>query len=66
MWRLAETLVVAPAAVQCVGEDCPSTTLNGDGGVPSLSPWVGRVLVTFAEALGRSQPDMYVPAQHNT
>ena len=25
-----------------------------------------RVRVTFAEALGRSQPDLYVPAQHNT
>ena len=25
-----------------------------------------RVRVAFAEALGRGQPDLYVPAQHNT
>ena len=36
-WRLAETLGVAPAAVQCVGADCTSVTLGSNGGVPSQS-----------------------------
>ena len=52
-WHLAETLGVAPPAVQYVGADCTSATLGGDGGVPSQSLWVDRVWVTFAEALGR-------------
>ena len=65
-WRLAETLGVALAAVQYVGADCTSATLGGDGGVPCQSPWVDSVRVTFAEAIGRSQLDLYVPAQHNT
>ena len=65
-WHLAETLGVAPAAVQYVGADCTSATLGSDGGIPSQSPWVDRVRVAFAEALGRSRPDLYVPAQHNT
>ena len=65
-WHLAETLGVAPAAVQCVGADCTSATLGSDGGVPSQSPWVDKVRVAFAEALGRGRPDPYVPAQHNT
>ena len=51
-WRLAETLGIAPAAVQYVGADFTSTTLGSDGGVPSQSPWVDRVRVAFAEALG--------------
>ena len=63
-WRLAETLGVAPAALQYVGAECTFATLSGDGGVPSQSPWVDRVRVTFAEALGRSQSDVCVPAQH--
>ena len=29
-------------------------------------PWVDRVKVAFAEALGRGRPDLYVPVQHNT
>ena len=53
--RLAETLGDAPAAVQYVGPNCTSTTLGVDGGVPSKSPWVDRVQVAFAEALGRGQ-----------
>ena len=65
-WRLAETLGVAPAAIQYVGADCNTTTLGGDGGVPSQSPLVDRVRVTFAEALGRGRPNLYVPVQHNT
>ena len=65
-WRLAETLGVAPAAVQYVGADCTSATLGSDGGVPSQSPWVDRVWAAFASALGRGRPDLYVPAQHNT
>ena len=55
-WRLAETLGNGPAAVRYVGADCISATLDGDGGVPSQSPWVDRVRVAFAEALGRSSP----------
>ena len=65
-WHVAETLGVAPAAVQYVGAKCTSTTLGDDGGVPSQSPAVDRVRVTYAEALGRGGPDLYVPAQHNT
>ena len=65
-WRLAASLGVAPAAVQYVGADCTSATLGSDGGVPSQSPWVDRVRVAFAEALGRGRHDLYVPAQHNT
>ena len=65
-WHLAEKLGVTPAAIQYVGADCTSATLGSDGGVPSQSPWVDRVRVAFAEALGRSRPDLYVPAQHNT
>ena len=64
--RLAAWLGVAPAAVQYVEADCTSATLGSDGGVPSQSPWVDRVRVAFAEALGRGRPDLYVPAQHNT
>ena len=40
--------------------------MDNDGGVPSQSPWVDRVRVAFAEALGRGRPDLYIPAQHNT
>ena len=64
--RLAASLGVAPAAVQYVGAHCTSATLGSDGGVPTQSPWVDRVRVAFAEALGRGRPDLYVPAQHNT
>ena len=49
-----------------MGADCTSATLGSDGGVPSQSPWVDRVRVAFAEALGCGRPDLYVPAQHNT
>ena len=61
-WPLAESLEVARKAVQYVGADCTSATLSSDGGVPSQSPWVERVRVAFAEALGRGHPDLYVPA----
>ena len=57
-WRLAASLGVAPAAVQYVGGDCTSATLGSDGGVPSQSPWVDRVHVAFAEALGRGRPHL--------
>ena len=60
-WRRAETL-----AVQHVGADCTSATLGGERGAPSQFPWVDRVPVAFAEALGRGQPDLYVLAHHNT
>ena len=33
-WRLAETLGIAPAAVQYVGADCTSATLGSDGASP--------------------------------
>ena len=56
-WCLAVTLGVAPWAVQYVGARCTSATLGSDRGVPSLSPWVDRVRVAFAEALGRSRPE---------
>ena len=49
-----------------MGADCTSATLGSDRGVPSQSPWVDRVRVAFAEALGRSRPDLYVLAQHHT
>ena len=65
-WHLAKTLGVVSAAVQYVGADCTSATLSSDGGVPSQSPWVDRVRVAFAEALGQCRPDLYVLAQHNT
>ena len=57
-WHLAASLGVAPAAVQYVGADCTSATLGSEGGVPSQSPWVDRVRVAFAEALGRGRPDL--------
>ena len=65
-WRRAASLGVARAAVQYVGADCTSATLGSDGGVPSQSPWVNKVRVAFAEALGRGRPDLFIPAQHNT
>ena len=65
-WHLAEMLAMAPAAVRYVGADCTSATLSNDGGLPSQSLSVDKARVAFAEALGRSRPDWYVPAQHNT
>ena len=49
-----------------MGAECTSATLGSDGGVPSHSPWLHRVQVAFAKALGRGRPGLYVPAPHNT
>ena len=65
-WHLAEMLGVTPEAVHYVGAGCSSATLRRDGVVPSQSPWVEKVRVAFAEALGQGRPDLYVPEQHNT
>ena len=68
LWDLAASLGLPPSEVRGPAErgpyatrDCTLASLGLDGGTPPNCPWVDRVRVAFAEALGQQCPDMYVP-----